>query len=145
MDIFRILISGFVATSIMTAFSYILSNIRNQQFREPELLNLVLSQSDLFRLELSRKSIAGWIIHYSIGWMFVAVFTKIWELDLIPSSLLWGAVLGFAAGIVGIFGWKILFSLSTKAIKIKLSEYYLQLIFAHIIFGICAAIVYETL
>ncbi len=46
MEIIRILVPGVLATSIITFFSYIISNIRYRQFREPELLNIVLSRSD---------------------------------------------------------------------------------------------------
>ncbi|WP_010230884.1 hypothetical protein [Gillisia marina] len=142
MEITRIFVSGFVATSAMTAFSYIVSNIRNKQFREPELLNKLLSKSNFFRLELSKTSIAGWILHYIIGWIFVVLFELIWNIELIPLSVLSGILLGFAAGIIGVLGWQIMFSLNKNVKKIKWSEYYFQLIIAHIIFGICAVGIY---
>lgn len=142
MEIIKILIAGVVATSLMTAFSYIVSAISNKQFREPELLNIILSKSSFFRLELSKKSSAGWILHYLIGWLFVLIFALVWDIELIPISILSGAILGFGAGIIGVFGWKIFFALSSNPPKIAWSEYYLQLIIAHIIFGIGTAVVY---
>jgi len=144
MDIARLLVAGAVATSTMTAFSYIISNIRNRQFREPELLNIVLSRSDFFRLDLSKKSSAGWILHYLIGWIFVVFFEIIWKLEFIPISITSGAILGFAAGIIGVLGWKLLFYLSKNPPETTWDiEYYLQLIVAHIIFGVSAAVVYD--
>ncbi len=144
MEIIKLLVAGLVATSLMTAFSYIISNIKNRQFREPELLNIVLSRSDLFRLELSKNSSAGWILHYLIGWLFVIVFEMIWKLDIIPISILSGALLGFAAGIIGVLGWKLMFSLSKNPPDTNWDvEYYSQLIVAHIIFGISVALVYN--
>lgn len=144
MEIMRILVSGLVATSLMTAFSYIAANIRNKEFREPELLNQLLSKSSFFRLELSKKSMAGWILHYLIGWIFVVIFELFWDLNLVPFSILWGGILGFIAGIIGIIGWKIFFAISSDPPKITWSEYYVQLVVAHIIFGLSAAVVYAV-
>ncbi|WP_034918962.1 hypothetical protein, partial [Gillisia sp. CAL575] len=144
MEITRLLVAGLVATSLMTAFSYIISNIRNRQFREPELLNIVLSRSDFFRIELSKNSSAGWILHYLIGWLFVIVFRLIWKLDIIPISFLSGGLLGFAAGIIGVLGWKMMFLLSKNPPDTNWDvEYYSQLIVAHIIFGLSVALVYN--
>lgn len=137
------LVSAVVATSIMTAFSYILSNIRNKQFREPELLNIVLSSSDLFNLELSKKSSVGWILHYLIGLILVLIFEILLKFELIPISITSGAIFGFVAGIMGVFGWKLFFYLSEKPSEITWNiEYYLQLIVAHILFGISTSVVY---
>tara|TARA_R100000935_G_C2774850_1_gene139158 strand:+ start:10 stop:450 length:441 start_codon:yes stop_codon:yes gene_type:complete len=143
MEIIRLLVSAVVATSIMTAFSYILSKIRNKQFREPELLNIVLSSSDLFNLELSKKSRVGWILHYLIGLIFVLIFEMLLKFELIPISITSGAIFGFVAGILGVFGWKLFFYLSEKPSEINWNiEYYLQLIVAHILFGISTAAFY---
>ncbi len=144
MEIIKFLVAGVFATSIMTAFSYIISNIRNRQFREPELLNIVLSKSDLFSLKLSKKSSVGWILHYAIGLIFVLIFKIIWKLEFIPISITTGAIFGFVAGIIGVFGWKLFFYLSEKPSEITWNiEYYLQLIVAHILFGISVALVYD--
>ena len=145
MEITKLLVSGVVATSVMTAFSYIISNIRNRQFREPELLNIVLSKSDFFRLELSKKSSAGWILHYLIGLIFVVIFESFWKLEIISISIISGAIFGFIAGIIGVFGWKLFFYLSEKPSEVTWDiEYYLQLVIAHILFGISVAVVYDV-
>lgn len=143
MEITRIFLGGLVATSVMTGFSYLLSNLRNKQFREPELLNALLSRSPFFRLKLSKNSLAGWILHYLIGWMFVILFAVIWKEGLMPSSIISGSILGLAAGIIGVLGWRIFFAIVENPPKINWSEYYLQLIAAHVIFGICAVLVYQ--
>jgi len=142
METTRIITEGIVATSFMTAFSYIVSNIREKQFREPEILNELLSRSDLFRLKLKKTSSAGWILHYLIGWMFVILFEVVWQLKLIPFSILYGALLGLIAGIIGIAGWQIMFWMNKNSPKITWNEYYLQLLIAHIIFGTIAALIY---
>ncbi|MCF4100821.1 hypothetical protein L1I30_03995 [Gillisia sp. M10.2A] len=142
MEVTKIICSGFAATSLMTAFSYLVSRIKNKQFREPELLNILISRSDLLNFKLSKKSSVGWVLHYVIGWIFVIIFDVLWKFNFPPFSVLSGALLGLVAGIIGVFGWKIFFSLSNNPPKIDWSEYYLQLIIAHIIFGVTAALVF---
>lgn len=145
MEIIKLLVIGIVATTCMTLFSYILSNIRNRQFREPELLNILLSKATLFKVKLPQKSSIGWIIHYLIGLIFVVIFEILWKLKFIPISITSGAIFGFIAGIIGVFGWKLFFYLSKKPSEITWNiEYYLQLIVAHIIFGISTAILYDV-
>ena len=143
MEIIRLVVAGIVATSVMTAFSYIVANIRNRQFREPELLNIVLSSSDLLRVDLSKKSSVGWILHYLIGLIFVVIFVIFWKLEFIPISIITGGIFGFLAGIIGVLGWKLFFYLSEKPSEVTWNfEYYLQLVVAHILFGISVAVVY---
>lgn len=145
MEIFTILVSGLVATSVMTLFSYVVSNFKSKQFREPELLNSLISRAEIISLKPSRNHLLGWIIHYLIGWFFVLVFSLIWEFTQFSATIISGAVLGLAAGIIGIFGWKIMFKLNRNPPEIDFSQFYLQLIIAHILFGISAAMVYSLI
>ncbi len=145
MEITRLIGAGIVATTLMTAFSYILSNLLNRQFREPELLNIVLSRSDFFRLELSKNSSAGWILHFLIGWLFIWIFEMVWKLEFVSLSIISGFILGLAAGIIGVLGWKLFFYLSKNPPETNWNiEYYIQLIIAHIIFGVSAAVIYQV-
>lgn len=142
MEFIRIFIEGIVATTVMTTFSYVLANITKKEFREPELLNDLLSRSNLYRLKLSKKSAAGWILHYLIGWMFVILIEAAWLTELVEASVLSGALLGFLGGVIGIFGWKILFWINNNPPKISWSDYYIQLVIAHVLFGISTGIIY---
>lgn len=142
MEVFTILISGLVATTVMTLFSYVVSNFKAKQFREPELLNSLISRSEIIELKPSKKHFLGWIIHYLIGWFFVVGFSFIWEYTQFSADIISGAVLGMAAGIIGIFGWIMMFKLNQNPPEIDFSQFYIQLIIAHILFGISAAIIY---
>ncbi|PKD17013.1 hypothetical protein APR41_06135 [Salegentibacter salinarum] len=145
MEVFIILISGLVATTSMTLFSYLVSNFKSKQFREPELLNSLISRSEIIELRPSKNHFLGWVIHYLIGWFFVVVFSLIWEYTQFSTNIISGAVLGLAAGIIGIFGWKTMFKLNQNPPEIDFSQFYIQLIIAHILFGLSAAIVYAYL
>ena len=143
MDIIRAIVAAFAATSVMTLFSYICATARSQQFREPELLNQLISRSATFSLKLPENHFAGWIIHYAIGFIFVLVLSFLWNYTELQISLLTGGILGFLLGLVGIGGWKIMFSLNANPPKIELKPFFIQLILAHILFGATIAIVFN--
>lgn len=142
MEVLLIVVSGFIATSLMTLFSYLISNIKGRQFREPELLNILISRSTLFPWKIKKDSWVGWAIHYSIGWFFVICFYLIWKYTKMEPSVATGALFGFLAGIIGISGWKIFFLLHHDPPEIDFKNFYIQLIVAHIIFGLGAVLVF---
>jgi riboflavin transporter FmnP len=137
-----ILAAGFAATSLMTVFSYLVANWRKSQFREPELLNMLLSRASLTSLKIPKNHIAGWLIHFAIGFLFVLIFDLIWRYSELEVSLLSGAGLGFIAGIIGIIGWNVFFKLNSNPPQIDFKDFYIQLLIAHVIFGVTAATVY---
>ncbi|HEY0067349.1 MAG TPA: hypothetical protein VGB46_08300 [Flavisolibacter sp.] len=55
---------GLAATSLMTLFSYLVSEYRRKNFREPELLGDMV-QPAVEKKELAQP--AGWGIHYGFG------------------------------------------------------------------------------
>lgn len=137
-----ILAAGFAATSLMTAFSYLVANWRKSQFREPELLNILISRASFTSLKIPKNHFTGWAIHYTIGCLFVLIFNLIWRYSGLQVSLLSGAGFGFIAGIFGITGWIVFFKLNSNPPEIDFRNFYIQLLIAHIIFGITAAAVY---
>lgn len=142
MDITLVLIPALVATSAMTAFSYIFSAIVKKQFREPELLNTLLMRwSNRFE-QLTKGSVVGWVIHYLVGIFFMLVFHLLWEGLEIEATVLSGIILGFAAGILGVIGWNITFWIHPNPPKLDFKQYYVHLIASHVVFGISALITY---
>jgi len=140
MDILAIFISGILATAVMTLFSYVVSNFKSKQFREPELLNSLISRSEIIKLEISKNHILGWGIHFMIGWFFAFIFSLIFEFIDFSAGIISGSILGLLAGFIGIFGWKVMFKLNRNPPDIDFSQFYLQLIIAHILFGITTAV-----
>ncbi len=143
MEIFKILVAGVVATSLMTIFSYGVSIVRSSQFREPQLLNILINRSHIFKIEIPKNSKIGWGIHYFIGWIFILIYDIIWNNTQFEPTLTPGIIFGFMTGIVGVIGWRILLSLHHDPPHIKWVEYYLQLIVAHVIFWMGAVWVYQ--
>lgn len=138
----EILLSGFIATSLMTIFSYIVSAAADSQFREPQLLNHLIKSSATLPFKPGKKNLTGWVIHYSIGYLFAIIFYFIWTTTTLEPSLLTGAILGLVAGIIGMTGWKIFFTINQAPPKINYKGFYLQIVPAHVIFGIGAALPY---
>jgi len=132
----EIVTSALLATSAMTAFSYIFSYILNGNFKEPQLLNYLIANFPSNNLTICREHIYGWFIHFLIGGLFVIIFKIISAFYAVNLSFLTGAVFGIVAGLIGIGGWAIGFSLHPKPPSINKALFYLQLIFAHLVFGI---------
>lgn len=142
MEFTIIFVSGLIATSLMTLFSYLAANVTSNQFREPQLLNILFQRSTAIPFNPGRKHFAGWFIHYLIGWLFAIIMAFLWKRTFIEPSILSGALLGLLFGFIGIAGWKLFFYLSPKPPEIKFEKFYFQLIIAHIIFGIGAVLPY---
>lgn len=144
MIIAAILLGTLVATSLMTAFSYLISEAFRELYKEPVLLQFLMTRFD-FNLSPRQKTIAGWIVHYAIGLFFVIAWYILWRVGLFELTWLSGLVYGCVIGIIGIGGWVSMFMLADYKPTIDFKGYYLQLFFAHIIFGLATWAVFEWL
>ena len=121
-----------LATLFMTAFSYLYAYLSKDNFKEPQLLNLLLTR--ISGISIHKKSIVGWILHFIFGIIFTVILYLLWE-NFIQPNWINTLLIGIIAGIIGSVGWKIFFALHPNPPKIKFVEYSLQLIFAHIVFS----------
>ena len=129
-----LIILSIIATLIMTGFSYLVSLISKQQFREPELLNQLVTTS-LIPLKPYPKNFVGWIIHLVIGYLLALGLLYGWKV-LNMSFLFYGTMGGLILGIVGIIGWNIMLKVNPNPPQIARKQFYSHLIFAHIIFSL---------
>jgi hypothetical protein len=140
----QILIATFTATSAMTMFSYIVSAGFKELYKEPLLLKYLL-----MRLKITvsdrLKEILAWLIHYSIGFIFVLGYYVLWEKGIITFTVVTGIYLGAVCGVIGIIGWIIMLKLARFQRKAHDKGYYIQLFLAHIIFGVTAIITFLIL
>jgi hypothetical protein len=141
MDFLRIFIAAFSATNLMTTFSYIISHHYGLLFKEPVLLNYVLENRGV-HLHGKLKKASGWIAHYIIGFLFVMTYEFIWTFSDVEFGWRSGLVFGIVSGFVGIFGWQLIFLLPRKQPDVRLKEYYIQLMFAHIIFALAVVVAF---
>lgn len=143
MECIEIPAATIMATSAMTLFSYLVSESFKKLYKEPVLLEFLLSS---FRIDFSnrQKEVASWLIHYAIGLVFViSYYFPLWIApNLYEITIKSGAVFGCITGALGIAGWQVMFKLSPAHPPVNVAEYYLQLFIAHVIFGIVTAAIH---
>lgn len=137
-----ILLATLAATSLMTAFSYLVSEAFRELYKEPVLLQFLMTRFH-FNLSPKVKTVAGWVVHYTIGLIFVIAYYILWQLGLFELTWLSGLIYGCVIGIIGISGWVFMFILADYKPRIDFKGYYLQLFFAHIVFGLSTWAVFE--
>ncbi|MEO7976035.1 hypothetical protein [Flavobacterium sp.] len=138
----QIVISSIAATSLMTLFSYVVSASARELYKEPVLLTYILTFLGI-EAAMPVKIILAWLLHYLIGLAFVVAYHYLWVYDVLEMSCPVAFLLGSISGIIGILGWIVMFTLSSKKPNIDFQGYYLQLFVAHVIFGIAAFAVYK--
>lgn len=135
-----IFFSSIIATIMMTAFSYLYSEIKDKKFKEPQLINILIDRLPNMKMTIGKHHWLGWFLHFLIGLIFTALFFLIWNFTKISITWESGIILGFLAGVIGVLGWRITFSIHPNPPNIQFSKFYIQLIVAHILFGLgCVA------
>lgn len=82
----KIVVSGLVATSLMTIFSYCTSKLKDKNFREPQLLGALLNEV----LPNSEKRWAipsGWVTRYGIGFVWALFHNYLFETFRVETNL----------------------------------------------------------
>jgi hypothetical protein len=134
--------AAMVGTSAMTLFSYGVSKEKQKQFREPELLGILIRK--LFpSLKFGNAVFSGWALHYAVGALFCIGYDRIWRDENKGPSMANGALLGAISGIVGVSGWHLTLKLHPNPPFIDLKKYYGHLLTAHVAFGIFSAVGYR--
>lgn len=133
----EIITAGILATLGMTAFSYLVSFFSKSKFEEPQLLNILIRRYHKTTTAICREHIIGWTIHFLIGMLFVGVFKILQDLSVVALTIESGVIFGFSGGILGVVFWWFLLSVHPNPPQINKTVYFIQLVIAHIIFGIC--------
>jgi glucan phosphoethanolaminetransferase (alkaline phosphatase superfamily) len=122
------------ATTAMTMFSIVYSEATNRNYIEPEQLSKTIKK--LTNINKPSADYMGWIAHYFVGFVFCSAYWAIWRNNT-NKYIRKGWALGLASGIIGVSIWKLVFSFQKRKPAIE-TEYYMQLVAAHIIFGMVA-------
>jgi hypothetical protein len=124
----------------MTAWSILVSRKTNKQFREPVLLNLLLSRLTS-KNQIQTDSAAGWVSHYLAGAAFTAAYDQLWRKHkpTLKNSLMLGGI----SGLAGIGIWELAFRMHPSPPMVDKKNYYRQLFVAHLIFGVFSALGYR--
>ncbi len=137
--ILKILCVCIGATAIMTAFSYMASFLGNKNFREPELINLILDNLKFFPFNIKKKSVLGWVLHFLIGFIFTLLGFSILALtELVPDAT-FGISFGAIAGVFAMIVWSIGFKITKRILSYSRSIFNFQIFIAHVLFGLSMA------
>ncbi|VXB24263.1 hypothetical protein [Maribacter litoralis] len=136
MEILAIFFSGILGTAIMTGFSHVVESVTGHKFNEAHLLNGLISNLKSVNSSIGDNHYLGWIIHFVIG-ICMAAILYCYYVYIAGDILVWtGLFLGFILGIIGVAGWSMMISFHKDPPKINWTYFFLQLIIAHMIFGI---------
>ena len=144
MELTKIVLGGLIGTAIMTVFSLICGQLFSKEFGEPELLNKLLGRSFFGDGDVKENSPLGWIIHFAIGFLFAWIMHLYFLWTGHPPTWPLGSLVGFALGILGVMGWAIVLNLHGSPPRPELPEFYLQLVVAHVIFGLGTVLVFKV-
>ncbi|MDO6760212.1 hypothetical protein Q4566_08395 [Tamlana sp. 2_MG-2023] len=139
MSILNILLINTAAVMLMTTFTYFISYIKKTNFGEPELLTQLINRGP-FTGQTKYGIWIGWVLHFIMGFVFLYGYFYLRSLVALESEILWGAVYGLFAGILGVIGWTTMFTLHPNPPKVPRLPFYLQLIGAHIVFSITISV-----
>jgi hypothetical protein len=141
------LAASLAGTTAMTAFSYGLSALAGEQFREPQLLSYLLYKNKRWTLRKERRQAhpRGFALHYLVGIGFGTVYEYLWRPAVKLPTLASGAVFGIAAGLVGVAGWEAAIQFCKRPPALDKTTYYPHLVLGHMLFGATAAMVAKRL
>lgn len=123
---------GALGTTGMTLFSILTSEKKNQQFREHEILSLLMKPLPISK---TNRVALGLIGHYLTGMGFNTVNQAFLKRIKKKPTFLNGLLLGAANGVVGIAIWSVIFKLHPNPPDINLRRYLGHLMLAHLVFG----------
>lgn len=132
-----------VGTSAMTLFSYLISEKKEENFREPLVLADLISR--IFpTMRKSDAALEGWGLHYFSGFMFCYGYHKLWKTKKVNPGVVSGSLLGAASGVAGVLVWKAVFKLHPNPPAKNLKKYFGHLLLAHVVFGAFAGMAYKS-
>ncbi|HEV7332409.1 MAG TPA: hypothetical protein VGN63_15335 [Flavisolibacter sp.] len=134
--------TGVVATSVMTAFSYAVSAVEGENFKEPLLLSLFVKR--LTAKQNKFLDASGWPLHYTLGCIWAGVYTSWTEGLLRKPSFRHMVLFGCFSGTLGVVIWRALFRHHPNPPQTNRQQFYQQLFIAHLLFTFSLAKTYRS-
>ncbi len=136
----KVLSAGIIGTSAMTIFSYLVSELMSENFREPEIQTILIK--NLLPAAKQYAPYLAWSLHYLIGFGFAFIYVRLWDYNKLKPNIESGMFLGAVSGIVGITGWYFTLKIHPELPVTNPKHFFILLFFAHIILGVFAMIGY---
>jgi len=138
MDKKSVAAAAVTGTTLMTLFSEAVSNIKGSNYNEASILGQLLNR--ITPLNKKEALLAGWAGHYTVGLAFAAAYAAYLKKTNSNPTLLNGAVYGALSGLAGAGIWHATFKAHPNPPGVDLENYYKQLVLAHVVFGLAAAL-----
>jgi len=133
------LIAAASGTTMMTVFSYLVSLLADKNFSEPKHLGTMIHR--IFPGSSKRQSqLIGWSAHYAVGLLFLLAYRELWRSGKIKRNIRNGIILGAVSGALAVLIWKGTLKAHPAPPWIDFTNYYIQLVPAHIVFAVCATL-----
>jgi hypothetical protein len=135
----NLIASAAAGTTMMTLFSYLVSLAADKNFSEPEHLGTLMHRL----VPCSSKKttqVVGWTTHYAVGLLFVLAYQELWKTGKIKKTVANGIILGALSGALAVLIWKATMKAHPAPPWIDFTNYYIQLVPAHIVFAVCATL-----
>ncbi len=127
---------------MMTLYSYLISWIRNKNFKEPVLLDKMAGR--LLPVLNTKNRLAGWAIHFAVGLLFAETFAQFWKPGQNFANVKRGLVVGGLSGIAAILLWKFTLEAHPLPPAVDFVRFAGQLFIAHVVFGLFGALGYNA-
>lgn len=134
-----------MATTLMTIFSHFLTRRMKLIFNEAHLLNILFDRTKGLRKKRENHNhIIGWSVHFGVGLMMAIALYFLFLTPFLMNTFLKALGWGIFAGGLGILGWLLLFNVYGVPERTSGRAFFIQLIFAHIIFTLTCYAVFRS-
>ena len=130
----KVFSTAFKATSLMTFFSYMVSTMQKENFKEPKLLGGMVKNVFPGMNETTSYA-SGWLIHYSLGLTWTIVQQLYMKANNRTPSIPTAIGLGVVSGVTGVAVWHLLFKVLPHPPRTNRKKFYGQLMVAHLVFS----------
>ena len=129
------ILAGLFGTTGMTLFSYMVAYLEKENFKEPELLNLLIQRLPNNNTGQTHL-MPGWVLHYTLGCLWAIVYSgSLDRLNKKPATKR-ALLFGLFGGTIGVYAWKFLFKWHPQPPQLSYTPFYRQLFIAHILFAL---------
>ena len=138
----RVVTAAVGGTTMMTLYSYVISLARQKNFKEPVLLDKLITRL-VPVADTKDGRVAGWVMHYLVGLLFAETYAPFWR-GAQHSNTKKGLILGGFSGIAAILIWKFTLDAHPLPPEVDFVHFAGQLFIAHLVFGLFSALAFNS-
>jgi hypothetical protein len=148
LELINLLISGLIATSVMTLLMYLGGIISGKNLAVIHILGSMITFNTKVGGGVSKSFlsfITGFVLHFLVGIFYAFIYAWLWSINIGKPNFINSIIFGSISGIIAIIGWNIFIKIHPKPPAIPIREYMVALFFTHIIFAVILFYIYLVL